>query len=480
MTRTTVPAEPRPLTVSQVNALIQGVLAAHLPSIILVQGEISNYRTYEKGHAFFTLKEPGAELSCVCWKDCLARMKFKPRDGMEVVARGAIRVYEAQGKVQLYVDEIVPRGTGALELAFRQLCEKLKAEGLFAAQRKRKLPQLPERVVVITSRTGDVLHDVLTTAYRRFPGLHVMLVPVRVQGAAAAPEIVRAIGFINRHAATLRPDLILLVRGGGSLEDLWAFNEEPVARAIVASQIPIATGIGHEPDTTIADLVSDLRGPTPTGVTELTIPDVRVLRQEIDAMAAGLGRDIRNFVGGAGADLLLLGTQLLAGARQHLQRQRQRIETMGEHVKRIEPRHAIAQGWRRVEEAQRQLADAQRIRLRAAADRLARMELRLERHAPTAAVRRSRDRLETLAAKLQRALAGRLTLGHQRLAALGHHLRAVSPQAVLERGFSITQNAEGKIVRKTADVKKGERITTRVADGEIRSVVGEPRQGTLF
>ncbi len=270
-------------TVKQVNAMIQGALAANLPAYFLVQGEISNFRVYERGHAFFTLKEPGAELPCVCWKDALARLKFKPGDGMAVVARGAVKLYEPQGKIQLYVEALYPQGMGELEVAFRQLCAKLKAEGLFEAGRKRVLPRLPQRVAILTSRTGDVLHDVLTTARRRYPGLHVMLMPVPVQGAGAAGRIAEAIELVNAYSAGREGrgegaiDLMLLVRGGGSLEDLWAFNEEEVARAIVASRIPIATGIGHEPDTTVADLVGDLRGPTPTGVTELTIPDVGAL-----------------------------------------------------------------------------------------------------------------------------------------------------------------------------------------------------------
>ncbi len=209
-----------------------------------MQGEISNFRTYDRGHAFFTLKDKVSELPCVLWKDALARLKFRPKDGLAVVARGAVRLYEPQGKLQLYVETLFPQGAGALELAFRQLCEKLRDEGLFAQERKRPIPRLPEHVAIITSRTGDVLHDVLTTAWRRFPGLRVSLFPVRVQGAQAVADIIHAIELLGGYSGS-KIDLILLVRGGGSLEDLAAFNDEALARAICARSCQIATGIGH-------------------------------------------------------------------------------------------------------------------------------------------------------------------------------------------------------------------------------------------
>ena len=475
--------QTKPISVRQVNALLAATLADHLPTTFYIQGEISNFRTYDRGHAFFTLKEPGAELPCVCWKDTLARMKFKPQDGLAVIARGSIKLYEPQGRVQLYVEEIIPKGLGSLELAFRELYEKLRNEGLFDPAHKRPLPRLPQHVAIITSRTGDVLHDVLTTAYRRFPGLHTMLLPVRVQGDQAAPDIIRAITALNHFRiqnSEFRIDLILLVRGGGSLEDLWAFNDEALARAIFASQIPIATGIGHEPDTTIADLVGDLRGPTPTGITELTIPDVRVLIRQLSAHALTLTRDFRRQLQGSTSHVLLLNTQLRAASRQSLSTQRRHVEALCEQVKRIEPRHAIAQGWRRVEESSRHLADAQSQRLRTAAGTLAILERRLERVAPLTAIGRARDRLDHLAAKLQRATHTHLATAAHRLAALGDQLTAVSPQAVLNRGYSITTNAEGTIIRSKTQVAKGDPITTRVADGQINSVVGQPKQGSLF
>lgn len=473
--------EPPLRSVKQVNAMINQVLLANMPGAIRVQGEISNFRTYDRGHAFFTLKEPGAELTCVMWRDALSRLKFKPTDGMEVIARGAVKMYEPQGKVQLYVESLAPRGMGSLELAFRQLCDKLRAEGLFDPARKRPIPRLPQHVAIITSRTGDVLHDVLTTAYRRFPGLHVMLYPVLVQGAGAAPSIINAIEDLNDHADTLGGiDLILLVRGGGSLEDLWAFNEETLARAIIASRIPIATGIGHEPDTTIADLVGDLRGPTPTGVTELTIPDVTVLTRELDGYAQLMTRELYRQVESLRADLrsrTLEMTQVMQGC---LRRNGTMLESLARAVARIEPRHAIAQGWRRVEESQRNLIDAQSRRQRKEVDRLTRLAWRLEKSDPRTAITRAGITVDQLKEKLRSTMTARLKLESERLTSRERQLKLVGPQAVLDRGYSITMNEEGKVIRHTADVTKGDKLTTKVSDGDIISTVGQPKQSSLF
>lgn len=476
-----VPCDPPVRSVRQVNALLQQTLAMHLPPLFLVQGELSNFRTYDRGHAFFTLKEPGAELPCVMWKDALAKLKFRPRDGMAVVARGSVRLYEPQGKIQLYVESLLPQGMGELELAFRQLCEKLKGEGLFELGRKRPIPRLPQRVAILTSRTGDVLHDVLTTAYRRYPGLHAMLFPVPVQGATAAPKIAEAIGTLNRHAASLGGiDLILLVRGGGSLEDLWAFNEEAVARAIVASRIPVATGIGHEPDTTIADLVGDLRGPTPTGVTELTIPDARALRKEVDALAAGLSAEMARWTQMASADVRRMMLELGQALRHRVYLRRQHVDGLTRLVNQIEPRHAIAQGWRRVEEAQRDLDGALHARVRAARDRVAALERRLERATPVVKLQRCADHVKLLESRLASAMKATAAARAARLTALQRQLHAVGPQAVLERGYSITLDGEGRLVRSAGQVARGDVLTTRLKDGEVKSTVGQPRQAKLF
>ncbi len=492
----------KPLSVGAVNALVNQVLAGTLPETFFIAGEVSNFRVYDRGHAFFTLKEAGAELPCVLWKDGLGRLKFRPKDGMAVIARGAVKLYEPQGKLQLYVETLLPQGTGGLELAFRQLCEKLRAEGLFELGRKRAIPKLPQRVVIITSRTGDVLHDVLTTAHRRFPGLHVMLFPVRVQGEQAAGEIVRAIELVNEHQGKTQNsklktqnsgsggangmeemgviDLILLVRGGGSLEDLWAFNEEAVARAICGSLIPIATGIGHEPDTTIADLVGDLRGPTPTGVAELTIPDVRALVGELESKSAMLTRDMRRLVEYSRSGVERSSVALNAVLGEAIRNRASRIEMLRRQVERTEPRHAIAQGWRRVEEAQRNLLGAVSEGTRRKGEVLNRLGHRLECSSPRTRMERHRDRVEHLCGRLRAALAGRVNKASEMLGGLATQLRVVSPQSVLDRGFSITTTKGGAIVRSVAEVAKGDILTTRVADGVIESTVGKPKQAALF
>ena len=473
----------RPLSIRQLNALISEQLSAALPPTFFVQGEISNFRTYDRGHGFFTLKDSGAEIPCIIWKDDLARLKFRPKDGLAVIARGPVKMYEPQGRIQLYVETLLPQGAGALELAFRQLCEKLKAEGLFETARKRAIPNLPRKVVVITSRTGDVLHDVLTTAHRRFPGLHVLLYAVRVQGAQAAPEIARAIQNVNSYSEQLQQskiDLILLVRGGGSLEDLWAFNEESVARAIVASKIPIATGIGHEPDTTIADLVGDLRGPTPTGVTELTIPDVAALSAELQNAAAMMTRDVRRMIEAWGNVTERLGTTLDSVTLRSVHERRYRVDMLARKIAGIEPRHAVAQGWRRIEESQRRLAHATRTQTGRNQDRLTRLAHRLEKLSPALRLARHRDKLVHIETRLYRALKGRIIGTTANLAATAAQLGAVSPLAVLQRGYSITTDKDGNVIRSAAQVKKGDVMTTRTADGTIQSTVGKPRQETLF
>jgi exodeoxyribonuclease VII large subunit len=274
--------------------------------------------------------------------------------------------------------------------------------------------------------------------------------------------------------------LILLVRGGGSLEDLWAFNEEIVARAICASTIPIATGIGHEPDTTIADLVGDLRGPTPTGVTELTIPDVRNLLNDLQSRAAMLTRDMCRQLERQRATVDRVAVEFQGAFREAMRNREMRIDLLCTQIGRIEPRHAIAQGWRRVEESQRNLHAALARRVRRGMDGLNRIEYRLERVSPATGIERQRHRLGQLGFRLEAALAARRAAAAEKIKALEMQLRIVSPQAVLDRGYSITTDGSGAVVRSAAQVKKGDVLTTQVADGKITSTVGKPKQSSLF
>ena len=456
-------------TVAEVNSLIQRALAAQLPTTLLVQGELSNFSVYGKGHAFFKLKDSTAEIACMMWRDTLERLRFKPQDGLAVLAEGSIKFYEPQGRLNFYVSRLTPQGAGTLELAFRQLCEKLRAEGLFATQRKRSIPLFPQRVVIITSPTGDVIHDVLATAWRRYPGLHIMVYPVQVQGSVAAGQIVRAIELVNANAGELKVDLILLVRGGGSLEDLWAFNEEIVARAIVASTVPIATGIGHEPDTTIADLVADLRGPTPTGVTELTIPDARTLRKECAAIANNLRHDIQNRLLHGDKDLNAAAASLANSLRGLVRRGQKRVDGVMALLARVEPKHAVAQGWRRLEETQRQLKTSPLRELRLCSQRLAGMESRLQRASPLIVLTQCKTRLAPAGTVLFHAMKTALQIRQNSLEAGLRQLQLIGPVAVLKRGYSITTDSHGQVLVSVSRIQPGENIKTRLADGEISS-----------
>ncbi len=475
------PAEEQILRVSELTAALAALVQDTLPASLMIQGEISNFRTYERGHGFFTLKDAQAEIPCVIWKDALARLKFKPKDGMAVVVRATVKVYEPQSKLQLYIETILPQGLGALELAFRQLCEQLRAEGLFAPERKRSIPVLPQRVVIMTSRSGDVLHDVVTTAQRRFSGVQLLVMPVPVQGANAAPRIAAALAEVNEHAVELGGvDLILLVRGGGSLEDLWAFNEAVVARAIVASTIPIATGIGHEPDTTIADLVGDLRGPTPTGVTELTIPDVRSLLQKVNHLAQRQNEVISDLRLQARQDLTLLQQRLHQVIQHDMRMRLLRVERVAGGLLKAEPRYALAQAWRRLEEAQTHLQSVIRHQHISRTALVTLLTHRVERKAPTGTVQLAQQRLANLRQGLTTALRRNMQRVSQKLEAQGRQLLMLSPQAILERGYSITTDASGHVIRSQHDVFRGDVLTTRLANGVIRSTVGESRQGSLF
>jgi exodeoxyribonuclease VII large subunit len=286
------------LSVTQLTARIDGVIRAGFPAPLLVKGELSNYRPNpSSGHAYFTLKDAGACVNCVMWKSDAAQLRFTPADGMELLARGHVQVYAQQGKYQLYVSTLQPLGQGALELAFRQLRAKLEAEGLFAPERKRPLPRFPTRVVLVTSSATAALQDMLKVL-RRFPWLRLFLYHVPVQGDGCGGRIAEAIRDLNRGMAPLGgpPDVILLARGGGSLEDLWGFNEEAVARAVASSRAPVVTGIGHEVDTSIADLVADHHAHTPTEAAQVVTAHWRGARETVDLAAARTGRAVRAIV----------------------------------------------------------------------------------------------------------------------------------------------------------------------------------------
>lgn len=508
--RVRVPAETAALgggslTVSQLTALVKRAVEGALPATVHVVGQMSNLKRHSSGHLYFTLKDGGSELSCVMWRSAAEAMKFAPQDGLEALATGTVEVFERAGRYQLYVRRLEPRGVGALELAFRQLREKLEKEGLFDPARKRPLPRFPRRMAVVTSPTGAAISDIVRTMHRRFPCVSIFVYPVRVQGAGAAEEIAAAIRRINANSVALGGvDVMIVGRGGGSLEDLWAFNEEVVARAIFASDIPVVSAVGHEVDVTIADLVADVRAATPTAAGELVVPTLEEVVGRILAVRARLERaaSSRNALGRA----RFRAIEHRATFREPLSIVRRRDLSLDEAMERLTKRME-----RRASGARRRLdrcaPSLQRIAphryLLVMTERLRHRVARLRRNAVVrAAVERTRfevvrDRWEAVsprrrAAVMQeriRSLAKSLPvlLGHvfrlcdARLAAAEQRLEGVSPRSVLARGYSVTWRAKGrKLVRSLRDVDDGERVVTRVEDGEFESEVVGLRQLELF
>jgi exodeoxyribonuclease VII large subunit len=494
-----------PMTVSQVTSLVKQAIETAIPATIHVVGEISNFKRHSGGHIYFTLKDSSSELSCVMWRSDGQKLKFTPADGLEVIATGAIEVFERAGRYQLYARKLEPRGVGALELAFRQLCEKLAREGLFDAARKKPLPRYPERMVLVTSPTGAAVADMIRSIERRYPCVHLLIYPVRVQGPGAAEEIARAINTINERADRLGGvDLMIVGRGGGSLEDLWAFNEEIVARAIFSSRIPVISAVGHEVDVTVADLVADVRAATPTAAAELAVPVLEEVVTEVGRLRTRMMRAMRN--------RLSLASSRLAGAAQRralrepmivVRHRAQMVDELASGISRLLMSRVRAHRGRleRVESIVRSIAP--HAYLLRCADRLGRSQGRLDRvmgrrssrafQAMNAAIERIgraspdrrvgllKARLERLSESLPRAVRHRYSLAVERLRAEVQRLEAVGYESVLARGYSVTRLKKARtLVRSIEQVADGTRIVTRIADGEFESQVVNRQQLELF
>ena len=415
-----------------------------------VSGEISNWRLQSSGHAYFVLKDAGAQLNCVLFRGQAGVDRSGLRDGARVTVGGDMTVYEPRGTYQLRASSIELEGVGALQAAFEKLKARLSAEGLFDPARKRSIPRYPSRVAVVTSPTGAALQDVLHVAGRRFAGIDWILAPVRVQGSGSAAEIAEAIGLVNRLSATLPIDVILVTRGGGSLEDLWSFNEEEVARAIAASAIPVISAVGHEIDFTIADFVADLRAATPSAAAELLTEGFVQAAGRVEAARVRIE--------------LRLGRQLAQS------REAERVLTA--RLARVHPRRRLEQQGQRLDDLS--LTLGRRLRATAGPRRqsLSSLARRLGAVRPAQALVRRREVLAQLVQRLRTSARRRWTGLNDRLAAHGSALRLLSPQQILERGYSITLDAgPGKVVRRASDVQPGQAITTRVARGSIHSTV---------
>jgi exodeoxyribonuclease VII large subunit len=455
-----VPAPESVLTVSQLTAKVDKGIKSALPGTVFVRGEVSNARgRLASGHLYFTLKDSTACLNCVMWRDAAARVKFDVQDGVELIATGNVSVYAPQGKYQLQVTSLQPVGRGALELALRQLQAKLAAERLFDAERKKTIPAYPLRIAMITSRSTAALQDMLKVL-RRYRWLKLMLYHVPVQGEGSGEKIAAAIADLNRRAADIGgADVILLARGGGSLEDLWAFNEEIVARAVADSRIPIVTGIGHEIDTSIADLVADHHAHTPTEAAQFV---VKQWANVSDAL--GFSR-----------------TRLNRGLRQILQDFRQRLIAIERHEVFRRPMDRIQQLRQLLDDRQNTATLAIGHRLRRSLERLNSAGARLEKQHPRHLAAIGRERLFAMQSRLQRAFSGSLRMRAAKLDDLDHQLRALSPQAVLKRGYTITTlKKSGAILRSSAKLSPGDRLLTRFADGQAESIVEDSKQLPLF
>lgn len=435
----------RPLRVSELAALIDRAVRAGVKSPVRVVGEVSNFK--DRTHWWFALKDAEAVVDCVMFAAAAKRMGAKgfiPANGQSVIATGRVEHYAAQGRTQLYVDRLEAVGVGALELKYRALVEELRGLGYFDPARKRALPWFSRRVAVVTSRTGAALQDVLDTMRRRCPAVDVALVDVRVQGAEASEEIARALAWLSKQRVALGIDALILTRGGGSMEDLWCFNERVVADAVLRCAIPIIAAIGHETDTTIAELVADERAATPTQAAMRLTPDRAGLAQQVEQTRRRL-------------DLLLRGI----------------VARHAELLRRVDPASALRRrldgGHVRLERASARLA---RVRPEAvyAARRSALRELEARLGAATL-VRSKEFSPDDAQRRLLRASQSRHKAGAERVAALARTLEVAGPMNVLRRGYSVTLRADGAVVREPYEVRAGETITTRLAAGHVRSIV---------
>lgn len=490
------PATQGPQTVSQITSLIKQAITRLLPATVHVVGQVSNLKRQTSGHLYFTLKDDHSELPCVMWRTEALRLKFKPEDGLEVVASGAVEIFDRAGRYQLYVRRLETRGVGSLELAFRQLCERLAKEGLFDETRKKKLSRFPRRIAIVTSPTGAAIADILRTIRKRYPCVHLLIAPVRVQGDGASMEIASAIRMLNLHADRLGGlDLIIVGRGGGSLEDLWAFNEEVVARAIFSGTIPVISGVGHEIDTTIADLVADARAATPTAAAIMAVPLLDDVLQSLDGIQNQLKRSIgvrvekaehtiqsfakripfRDPLGLIRNRAQFLDLVLHKAYRSQLRTfgaVRTRLERIERVVQRITPRALLNSYSSRLARLERGLGDRLSTTLSLRLRRTQAAAAKLQRFSPEKPLEITKHRVLNDQRKIQTGEMRHVHTLSARLQHLAGLLQAVSHQSVLARGYSITRLKNGKkILRSVADVQPADVIQTQLQDGAFDSTV---------
>jgi exodeoxyribonuclease VII large subunit len=437
--------ERRIMTVSELTGKIRDLLVKNFTDI-QVQGEISNCREAQSGHIYFTLKDDRAQVRCVFFKQQQRGIKFRPEDGLLMTVRGSISVYETRGEYQIYVENLEPVGRGALQLAFEQLKKRLEAEGLFDAKRKKPLPLLPSRIGIITSPRGAAIRDVVRILTRRFPNLHLIVYPVRVQGEGSAEEIVKAVKYFN---AKKLVDVLIVARGGGSMEDLWAFNEEIIARAISDSTIPVISGVGHETDFTIADFVADVRASTPSAAAELVVQT----RREFDKNIA----DLRETLAG------LIRYRLLESSR--------RVHELSARRGFRRPLDLLRQRRQRADEMNLRLALGLRARLEQSRKRFSVALLRIVSFDFRVKISAFRLRLEKRSADLGVRAERLLRAKRERWQRLSLQLQERGPSKVLERGYAIATDAAGNLLRSTENIAIGDAVSVQLHRGTLSTEV---------
>jgi len=426
------------LSVSQLNGrarlLLEDVFAQ-----VWVEGEISNLARPASGHVYFTLKDKNAQIRCALFRQNALRVRQALRDGLAVKVRGKVSLFEGRGDYQLILDSLEPAGDGALRLAFEALKEKLAAEGLFAADSKRALPAHPQRIGIISSPTGAVIRDIISVFRRRAPHVALTLVPTAVQGREATPQIVRALELADRGGF----DALILARGGGSLEDLWCFNEEALARAVAACRTPIVSAVGHETDVSIADFVADVRAPTPSAAAELLAPSSTDIRQRLES----------------------LRQRLLLRMRERLYRESACLDSLTRRLRH--PGERLQQQAQRIDDLEQRLLRAIDRRLNVGQERLVRLDTRLSAQHPGRTLALLRQHLEHLSQRMPRAMQERLNSHRQQLQGLAQTLNIVSPLATLSRGYSILLDERGQAVRCASQTQLGQRLKARLGEGEL-------------
>jgi len=439
------PPERRVWTVRELVASVRTHIEREYADV-WVEGEISNFRAHGSGHLYFTLKDAAGQISAVMFRSSARLLRFKPEDGMQVVARGRVTIYDERGQLQLSVEYLEPKGAGALQIAFEQLKAKLAAEGLFDSSRKREIPALPRRIGIVTSPQGAALRDILNILRRRHHSVNVVIYPAQVQGELAASEVAAGIRYFSRAKAV---DVVIVARGGGSVEDLAAFNEEGLARTVAAAEVPIISAVGHETDFTIVDFVADLRAPTPSAAAELVIRSRQEIEERVEQLGGRLEKAMRY--------QLLMGRQQLTELAQHgafgrmmdgIRRRQQTLDELGF----------------RIAHAQRDVLEAQRRKFESLAGAVRHYDLRRV----LAGVRGELGaRTEAMAAGMRSVVLQK----RARLDRLGSALEALSPVAILERGYALVFDAEGNLVKDADQVREGQVIEARLARGRLGAVV---------